>query len=310
MGGCLHEATWLQAEARCRQYGARLCTRHELPVNQRSGCGHDSEYVWAWEECAHQTPPFVCAQEGASCQCLGTVYYGQRYDPGSGAEITTLEAMSQFTTFNQSSSTSLPCTNAQFGDPAPSAEKQCICELSTITQEKRVAANGAYIEDYRCDLWTERHAVRCCADVAPDVMSVAFHNALLAHRGSIREKHDVLTWLQKLEKVSAATGMTPEEVLAKWNQQCPEAARIVGNKRMCCLNLLKHVDAQWRNLLVDHASQYGKNSAFVDDAFTLKKVLPGYKPRCASAKWVQLLTVTQRSFGIMLKHVIRKHENT
>ena len=55
MGGCLHSATWSEAEARCRQYGARLCTRQELPVNQRSGCGHDAEYVWVWEQCEHNS---------------------------------------------------------------------------------------------------------------------------------------------------------------------------------------------------------------------------------------------------------------
>ena len=53
MGGCLHNATWTEAEARCRQYGARLCTQRELPVNHRSGCGHDAELVWVWEQCEH-----------------------------------------------------------------------------------------------------------------------------------------------------------------------------------------------------------------------------------------------------------------
>ena len=53
MGGCLHSATWTQAEARCRQYCARLCTLAELPVNHRSGCGHDAEFVWVWEQCEH-----------------------------------------------------------------------------------------------------------------------------------------------------------------------------------------------------------------------------------------------------------------
>ena len=94
MGGCLHEATWLEAEGRCRQYGARLCTRNELQVNQRSGCGHDAEYVWVWEECEHQMPPFVCAHEGFGCECIGQITYGRRYDT-TGAEIRTLEAMLQ-----------------------------------------------------------------------------------------------------------------------------------------------------------------------------------------------------------------------
>lgn len=41
--------------------------------------------------------------------------------------------------------------------------------------------------------------------VAQDLTSVAFKNALLAHRGSIRQAHEVLNWIKKLAKVSAAT---------------------------------------------------------------------------------------------------------
>ena len=62
------------------------------------------------------------------------------------------------------------------------------------------------------------------AIVAPDLMAVAFKNALLAHRGSIRQAHDVLAWLQKLEKVSAATGLNAEDVLNKWNQNARKDA--------------------------------------------------------------------------------------
>ena len=130
-------------------------------MNQNSGCGHDAEYVWVWEECEHQAPPAVCATEGGTCECLGMVYYGRRFDDTSN-EITTLEAMLNFDTFNQSSTSSLPCTNAQFGDPAPAGEKQCICEFASTTIEKRVAARGSYVEDYRCDSWSALHAVRCC----------------------------------------------------------------------------------------------------------------------------------------------------
>jgi hypothetical protein len=53
------------------------------------------------------------------------------------------------------------------------------------------------------------------AIVAPDLLAVAFKNALLAHRGAIRQAHDVLTWIQKLEKVSAATGVSADDVLTK-----------------------------------------------------------------------------------------------
>ena len=53
MGGCLLSATWDEALARCNDHGARLGTRAELPVARGGGCGHDEQYVWAWDECAH-----------------------------------------------------------------------------------------------------------------------------------------------------------------------------------------------------------------------------------------------------------------
>ena len=53
MGGCLHNATWDEALARCNEYGARLCTRVELPAVRGGGCGHDEALVWVWDSCAH-----------------------------------------------------------------------------------------------------------------------------------------------------------------------------------------------------------------------------------------------------------------
>ena len=53
MGGCLHNATWEEALARCNLHGARLCTRMELPAVRGGGCGHDEALVWVWDECQH-----------------------------------------------------------------------------------------------------------------------------------------------------------------------------------------------------------------------------------------------------------------
>ena len=49
--------------------------------------------------------------------------------------------------------------------------------------------------------------------VAIGLIRIAFKNVLISHRGAIRQSHDVLAWIQKLEKVSAATGVTPDDVL-------------------------------------------------------------------------------------------------
>ena len=44
------------------------------------------------------------------------------------------------------------------------------------------------------------------AIMAPDLMAVAFKNALMARRGAIRQAHDVLNLIQKLEKCLQALG--------------------------------------------------------------------------------------------------------
>ena len=70
----------------------------------------------------------------------------------------------------------------------------------------------------------------------------------------------------KMEKVSGATGVSPEDVLMKWNSECPAEAKVAGNKRLCCMNILKNLGPEPRALLIDHASKYGAKSAFTDDA--------------------------------------------
>ena len=76
------------------------------------------------------------------------------------------------------------------------------------------------------------------------------------------------------------------------------------------MNLLKHVDVDARRLLIDHASKLGARSAFADDAFTSRKMLPGFKPRLTSAKWIRWQTVTHDSFKLLIKNVISRHEAT
>jgi hypothetical protein len=147
------------------------------------------------------------------------------------------------------------------------------------------------------------------ATVAPDIIQIAFQNARIAHRGSIRNGHDALAWLEKLEKVGAASGETPDALLKKWNQECPAEAKIVGNKQMCIMNILK-VNVECRTLLVNHASKFGSNSAFNDSTFTSKKIWPGYKPRLDKQRWVRWLSVSNESFHLMLRHLIQKYEAT
>ena len=53
MGGCLRNATWPEANARCEQYGARLCSLGELSATANTGCNYDTtkDIVWTSEAC-------------------------------------------------------------------------------------------------------------------------------------------------------------------------------------------------------------------------------------------------------------------
>ena len=54
MGGCLRNATWPEANARCQQYGARLCSLAELSATANTGCNYDTtkDVVWTSEACS------------------------------------------------------------------------------------------------------------------------------------------------------------------------------------------------------------------------------------------------------------------
>ena len=143
--------------------------------------------------------------------------------------------------------------------------------------------------------------------IQPDIMAVAFQNAIISHRGSTRKTLDVLEWIEKLEIIRTATGQAADDVLGVWNKSCPQNARVVGNKQLCCLNILKKLDAPSRTLLLAHASTVGGKS-FSDDAFTSKLIYPGYKPRLVTSKWIRWQSITHHSFLLMLKHLM--HEQT
>ena len=143
---------------------------------------------------------------------------------------------------------------------------------------------------------------------AQDVQAAAFQNANQAYKGSIRQAHDIVSWLQKLAKLSAATGCTADDIITKWNVQAPNGAKLVGQKYVSLKHLLQDITDDARLLLIDHASKHGANSAFSDDAFNNKKILPGYKPLRAHPRWNKWLTVSNDSFKLMLEHLIYKHE--
>jgi len=68
-----------------------------------------------------------CANEGQTCTCSGTVYYGRRYVSGSSVEVSSFEQLktSAFRTWDQNGPQT--CSNAN-GDPLPGILKQCLCQ--------------------------------------------------------------------------------------------------------------------------------------------------------------------------------------
>ena len=61
-------------------------------------------------------------------------------------------------------------------------------------------------------------------------------------------------------------------------------------------------------MLVGLASKYNANGAFTDDAFNVKKTLPGFEPKLSHPRLVKWLTITHALFEIILRHLIKRHE--
>lgn len=135
---------------------------------------------------------------------------------------------------------------------------------------------GADLRTHHPSLFRSMSAVRVrrCT-VAVDRLSMALENARLSARGSIRRAHDVVTWLGKLQLLRA-NGQDPAAVLKKWNDSCTREAQVTGNRRLCCLSLLERAPDSAVELLLAHVSEVGaEGSAFSEDAFANKKLLPG-----------------------------------
>ena len=72
---------------------------------------------------------------------------------------------------------------------------------------------------------------------------VAFMNAALNARGSIIQKHTVLTWVTVIKKLKDEDGLTydPSAILQEFNTNYATGhASIVGTMRVGVLNMLNH----------------------------------------------------------------------
>lgn len=137
--------------------------------------------------------------------------------------------------------------------------------------------------------------------VATDAASVALENAKLSARGDIRQAHDLSTWLSKLQ-VLKVKGLSPTEILRRWNDSCTKAAQIVGSRRSAILQLLDlpHTSIE---LLLAHSSHFGEATAFTNETFANKRLAPGYAPRGVDKAWQKRLTVTHEGWRLFVRFV-------
>lgn len=136
-----------------------------------------------------------------------------------------------------------------------------------------------------------------------DAESLAFANAKLSARGSIRRAHCVLTWLGVFQSMKVSdSGPGPSDLIKRWNAQSTREGQLQGAKRAALLQLLS-LKEDSVSLLLRHLSDFGSGTAFPEDAFSHKRLLPGGCPRgvsVSSKDWNTRLTVTVRGFNTML----------
>ena len=144
------------------------------------------------------------------------------------------------------------------------------------------------------------------AIMSTDAQSAALENARLSTRGAIRRQHCCLTWLGTLS-ILQSQGLSPEQILKAWNTQCTQKGQVVGQKRTALLAVLKLSD-DCQKVLLEHLSEFGDNTAFLEDTWGLPKFKVGSKPRSAAKIWNDRLTVTSAGQHLMLRYVHRQHQ--
>lgn len=97
-------------------------------------------------------------------------------------------------------------------------------------------------------------------------------------------------------------GLTPSEVIKRWNETATRDSALQGAKRTAILQLLD-LPAVSIDLLLEHSSQLGDATAFANDTFANKRLSPGYTPRGLERTWSKRLTVTHEGWRLFVKYV-------
>ena len=139
------------------------------------------------------------------------------------------------------------------------------------------------------------------------ITSVAIANAHLSCAGSIRQAHDVMTWVNKLRRLEGGAD-TPAAILEKFNSSATSKGRVTGNRRVAALALLQPECKRGCEMMVDLLSMIGSRAVWwAEDSFCNKKLLPNFTPRTGRSSWNPILAVTEESFCMWIESLNRQH---
>ena len=137
--------------------------------------------------------------------------------------------------------------------------------------------------------------------------SVAIANAHLSCSGSIRQAHDVMTWVNKLRLLEGGSD-APAAILEKFNSNASARGKVTGNRRVAALALLQPNCRRGCEMMVGLLSRIGPRAVWWgEDSFCNKKLLPNFAPRTGRSSWNPILVVTAESFETWIASLNRQH---
>ncbi|CAJ1461118.1 unnamed protein product [Effrenium voratum] len=173
-----------------------------------------------------------------------------------------------------------------------------LASLAMKCEWKLEILHPALFESMRV-IWARR------ATLSTDIKRVAFANAALSSRGSIRRAHDVPTWLSKLSLL-CTKGFKADAAIKAWNMEATRESQLAGQKRVALLFLLSAPPGT-AELLLKHTSEFGSQSAFAEEAFSNKAIQVGAVTKTGDKIWSKRLTQTAASFVMMIRFVDATH---
>ena len=134
----------------------------------------------------------------------------------------------------------------------------------------------------------------------------ALENAKISSRLSITKMWDAITWMGVLLKLKEENpSLDASATIKTHNDASSGRSALVGSKRVAVLNLLDKIDREATEILINDIGMNGAQAtAFTDDCWAHKKLLPGYSYPSPSPEWKARRTVTQESFKLFINHVM------